>query len=318
MAMSSANWTPYTEQGYDCWLGENEWLAVRVVPARGSKIVSFIDKRTGKEWIHRTGRPWEALSYGMQWGDGDRGGWDEMFPTINACPCPDEPWQSASFPDHGEVWCLPWRCELDGETLCLEVDGVQVAYRLSKRITLASRSLRIDYRLDNPTPHPFSYLWAAHPLLRIQPGMRLSTSLSEGPIQISYSHNERLGEALAFARFPIATTKDGDRLDLSIVENAAGAAAEKYYFADPLREGCARLTDPATGASIAFRFSPEETPYLAIWANYGGFDDYTFAIEPASGYMDSVYAAKQMDRVRQVEAYATNRWTLEVSLQDCV
>ncbi|MFC5529700.1 hypothetical protein [Cohnella yongneupensis] len=229
--MGQVSWSEYTEQGYAGVLGENELLTVRVVPARGGRIVSLVDKR------------------------------------------------------------------------------------LSKLITLAGEALRIEYRLNNPTSHVFSYLWAAHPLLRISPGMKLLTEPEQGRIQIAHSHHGRLGKQLDYARFPIASSSDGGDVNLSVVESAAGDAAEKYYFADPLREGCAGLADPATGERIVFRFVPEETPYLAIWAHYGGFGDYTFAIEPASGYMDSVHTAHRLGKVKQVQANSTNRWTLSVALE---
>ncbi|MFD0670970.1 hypothetical protein [Cohnella sp. GCM10027633] len=313
--MGSVAWSEYSEQGYTCILGENELLAVRIVPGRGGKIVSLVDKRTGREWIHRTDRAWEPLRYGMGWGEGDRGGWDEMFPTIDACPCPDEPWRGAAFPDHGEVWCLPWRWEIDGDALALDIEGVQVPYRLSKRVTLEGAEVRIEYRLDNGTPHPFSYLWAAHPLLRISPGMRILTDPALDRVQVAYSHHGRIGQPLDFARYPFASTSEGGGVDLSTLEGAESEAAEKYYFEAPLQAGEAGLADPATGERIVFRFDPEETPYLAIWANYGGFDDYTFAIEPASGYMDAVETASRMGKVKQVQGHSTNRWALSVALE---
>ncbi|MFC5467232.1 hypothetical protein ACFPPD_00775 [Cohnella suwonensis] len=315
MAAASRQWSVYEEQGYLGVLGENERLAVRIVPARGGKIVSLVDKRTEREWIHRTERPWEPLRYGMNWGEGDRGGWDEMFPTIDACPCPDEPWRDESFPDHGEVWCMPWRHAIEEDGLRLEVEGVRVPYRLSKKVYLDAAGLRIEYRLSNPTPHSFSYLWAAHPLLRVSPGMRLLTEPERGRIQVAYSHRNRLGEPLTFASYPEASAADGKSVvDLSVLESAESRAAEKYYFADPLREGYAAVADPDAHEALAFRFSPEDTPYLAIWAHYGGFDDYTFAVEPASGYMDSVQTAHRLGKAKRVEGGSENRWTLSVSL----
>ncbi|WP_219838394.1 hypothetical protein [Paenibacillus sp. R14(2021)] len=310
----AVTWREYGEQGFTCYVGENECLRVVVVPERGSRIVSLLDKRTGREWIHRTDRPWEPQRYGMNWDDGDRGGWDEMFPTINPSPCPDVPWQAVLFPDHGEVWCIPWACRLEGERLHLEVEGVQVPYRLSKTIELRDHKLQIDYQLHNDSPYPFSYLWAAHPLLNIRPGMKLVTEPPEGMIQIAYSHGDRLGKQLDLASFPAAAAKGGETVDLSTLEGEIGAA-EKYYFTAPLSEGYAGVSDPETGESLVFRFDPEETPYLAVWANYGGFNDYTFAVEPASGYMDSVQEAHKRGKVKQVLGHDTNQWKLEVAME---
>lgn len=310
----TTTWSEYIEQGYTCLIGDNERIIVRIVPERGGKIISLEDKRSGKDWIHHTDRPWEELRYGMSWGEGDRGGWDEMFPTIEACPCPDEPWTDKRYPDHGEVWSMPWNRDFDGDRLILTVEGVHVPYRLTKTIALVGNELKIDYRLDNTTPHVFSYLWAAHPLLAVSPGMKLDTEPSSGNIQISYSHLDRIGKQLDVTSFPIASTNNGAEVNLSVMEDGSTLAAEKYYFTDALQDGYASLADPVTGDRITFRFSTEENPYLAIWANYGGFDDYTFAIEPASGYMDSVDYAHRIGKVKQVQGYSTNHWTLSVAL----
>jgi len=308
-------WTEYLEQGYKCIKGENESISVHIIPGRGSKIISLIDKRTGRDWVHQTDRPWEPLHYDMDWDEGDRGGWDEMFPTIEACTCPNEPWQDLCFPDHGEVWCLPWSYELAGERMRFMVKGVQIPYCLTKEIILEENELRVQYQLDNPTPFVFSYLWAAHPLLRISQGMRLITAPSEGAIQIAYSHHQRLGAPLEYSQYPIANTLTGECIDLSVVENELSHSAEKYYFTDPINEGYAGLEDPATGERIVFRFSPDENPYLAVWAHYGGLNDYTMAFEPASGYMDSVQRAHDLGKVMQVQGHSTVRWTLRVTIE---
>ncbi|MBB3108150.1 hypothetical protein FHS18_000178 [Paenibacillus phyllosphaerae] len=314
--MSRTQWSINEEQGYEVLQGENEFICVRLVPERGGKIVSLVDKRTGREWIHRTNRPWAPLQYGMNWGDGDQGGWDEMFPTIEPCPCPDVPWQDKHFPDHGEVWCMPWTYVIEGGSLWLNVEGRQVPYRFSKKVSLSNSELRLDYQVENPTQHPFSYLWAAHPLLSIRAGMKLEVPTSLGAIEIAYSHGERLGRPFERNTFPFAAGRDGAVIDLSILEDQDMNAAEKYYFTDRLQEGDVRLTDPLSGEGIVFHFSPDEVPYLAMWAHYGAFGDYTFAVEPATGYMDSVHRAHGLGKTKQVLPGARNTWNLRVTLAD--
>ncbi|MCM3630549.1 DUF5107 domain-containing protein [Paenibacillus glycanilyticus] len=312
--MSRTLWSIAEEQGYTVLQGENDLLLVRLVPERGGKVISLINKRSGKDWIHRTERPWTALHYGMNWEEGDQGGWDEMFPTIEACACPDEPWQERSYPDHGEVWCIPWTYAIEGESLRLIVEGRQVPYRFSKKVSLAGSELLLDYEVVNPTTHAFSYLWAAHPLLNIRAGMKLNVSPSLSEIEIAYSQDERLGRMRDTNTFPIASGRDGVAVDLSVLEDKDKNAAEKYYFTAPLQEGDVQLTDPSSGDSMRFRFSPEDVPYLAMWANYGGYGDYTFAVEPATGYMDSVYRAHELGKTKQAQPGSTNAWTLRVEI----
>lgn len=312
--MSKTLWSTTEEQGYKVLQGENEYICVRIVPERGGKIISLINKITKTEWIHRTERPWTALHYGMNWEEGDQGGWDEMFPTIEACACPDEPWNDMHFPDHGEVWCIPWKYAIEGESLLLIVEGRQVPYRFGKKIFLEGSELHLDYWVENPTLHVFSYLWAAHPLLSIREGMKLEVPPSLGEIEIAYSHGERLGCPFDTNTFPIANGRDGEAVDLSVLEGKDKNAGEKYYFTGKLQDGHVRLTDPSSGESMVYQFSPEDVPYLAMWAHYGAFGDYTFAVEPATGYMDSVHRAHGLGKTKQVLPGATNRWTLRVAI----
>ncbi|MHA6533218.1 DUF4432 family protein [Paenibacillus sp. BAC0078] len=313
--MENVVWIEFVHQGYTCVKGENDCLSVTVVPQRGSKIVSLFDKINGREWIYRTERPWEPLNPGMDWNEGDRGGWDEMFPTITPSPCPDEAWEHVFFPDHGEVWSRPWRYDLDGDKLRMEIDGVQFPYTLSKIISLEGNRLNINYELENRTSEAFSYLWAAHPLLQVQPGMKLITMPAQASIQLTYSHRERLGGLFDITSYPLAATKEGGITDLSTLEDASGGHAEKYYFTNPLEVGYAGICDPTSGAGIFFSFVPEEIPYLGIWAHYGAFGNYTFAIEPATGYLDSVQEAYNRGKVKRVAGKSTDRWRLEVQLR---
>ncbi|CAH1221780.1 hypothetical protein PAECIP111892_05043 [Paenibacillus auburnensis] len=317
--MQEAVWSEYLHQGYICLKGENDFFSVTIVPQRGSKIVSLLDKRNEREWIYRTDQPWEPLKLGMDWGAGDRGGWDEMFPTINASSCPDKGYEHVSFPDHGEVWSREWNYALLGAQLRLEICGVQLPYTLRKTVSLSGSSLIIHYELENLGTQLFSYLWAAHPLLKVEPGMQLRTSPAEGRIQLTYSHRERLGGLHALSSFPIAATKEGGVTDLSTLEDASGGHAEKYYFTDPLQEGYAGISDPFTGAEISFHFDSEEVPYLAIWAHYGAMGDYTVAPEPATGYLDSVQEAYNRGKVKRIAGHSIDRWRLEIRLQaDCL
>ena len=89
---------------------ENETIRTVVVPTMGAKIVSLLDKRTGTEWLAGPGeRPFRPSAYGATFDQQDMSGWDEMFPTITACPYPAPgAYTGAPLPDHGEVWAVPW------------------------------------------------------------------------------------------------------------------------------------------------------------------------------------------------------------------
>ena len=98
------------------WLGQpalaldTPVLRLVTVPGMGAKIVSLYDKRHGREWlVPPTERLFGPVPYGVQFDAQDMSGWDEMFPTIDACAYPlPGAYAGAALPDHGEVWPLPW------------------------------------------------------------------------------------------------------------------------------------------------------------------------------------------------------------------
>jgi hypothetical protein len=162
----------------------------------------------------------------MKWDEGDRSGCDEMFPTILACPCPDERWQSARYPDHGEVWSLPWRYEFEEESVRLRITGVQVPYLLEKSCSLSGASLQTTYRVTNETPFPISYLWCAHNLLAIAPGMEWVTGEKSSSVVFQHSQGNRMtSQPYQRTAYP---KPHPDLPSLAITEANYGRHAEKF------------------------------------------------------------------------------------------
>mgnify|MGYP001002981263 CR=1 FL=1 len=312
----TAKWTSRTFEGYPAWVGETEAMALTVVPKLGGKAISLVNKRTNREWLWRSGKPLGNGGYGTPFSAGDESGWDEMFPAINAGTYPDAPWQGTAIPDHGEVWALPWSDRQAGEELRLRVNGVKFPYTLSKTYSFpAEHTLRVDYTLENRSAAAFSFLWAAHPLLRVRAGMKLRVPAGLNEIEVSYSHGERLGAFGDKRPWPIAPASGGP-VDLSEAEPESACAAEKYYFTGRLSEGTAELADPATGEALAIAFPVDRVPYLAIWANYGGYGGhYHLAIEPATGRMDELAHAMQANEAATVAPGGCCRWHLDLSVR---
>lgn len=314
--MEYGRWMPSERKGYPAWIGETEKLSLCVVPALGSKVVSLTNRATNREWLWSSGKPLGNRGYGTPFSSGDESGWDEMFPGINECEYPEQPWQGRRIPDHGEVWSLPWEDRCSGAELTCAVDGVNFPYRLEKTYSFVGEAvLRIDYVLTNRSEHPFSFQWAAHPLLRVREGMRLRVPAHPKEIEVSYSGGMRLGEPRSIRAWPIAETKDGGTVDLGVLGPPNPDVAEKYYFAGKLAEGTAELRDPATGESFAMRFPADRVPYLAVWDNAGAYGGYShFAIEPATARMDELSGAMARSEAATVEGKGSYRWHLEVAI----
>jgi galactose mutarotase-like enzyme len=315
--MGQGHWISAEREGYPAWIGRTDEIELCVIPRLGSKIISLVNRRTNREWLWSSGKPLGNLGYATSYGAGDESGWDEMFPGINVSTYPEEPWQGARIPDHGEVWSLEWESRLTDEGLICAVEGVAFPYRLEKAISFADENtLRIDYVLTNLSHHPFSFAWAAHPLLRVHEGMKLLVPESMNEIEVAYSGGKRLGTFQDIRGYPLARRDEtGDSVDLSLLEPSNPRIAEKYYFTGTMTEGWAALSDPATGEAITFRFPEDQVPYLGIWANAGAYTGYYhFAIEPATGRMDDLGHAMREREAATVEGNGTYSWHLEVAL----
>lgn len=307
------NWLVSDREGFAAWTGGTAALSVTVVPELGAKAVSLLNRETGREWLWSSGKPLGNRGFGTPFGDSDESAWDEMFPGINACVYPEEPWRGAAVPDHGEVWPLAWRTEADEAGLTCAVEGERFPYRLEKRYSFPEpHTLRIDYTATNTSDYPFSFLWAAHPLMRAREGMRLRVPEGLDEIEISYSAQGRLGGFGDRRPWPAAAPG----VDLSEIEPAEGRYAEKYYFTGTLKEGWAELSDPGTGEAVEFRFPAEQVPYLAVWANYGGYGGhYHIAVEPATGQMDDLAHAMGRGQAAAIPGGGQYRWYLELTVR---
>lgn len=312
--MNKVYWEKVTVEGYEAWRGGSPGLALTVIPALGSKVVSLKDTVTGREWLSRTSIPLGNAGYASSFADGDGSGWDEMFPTIDACILRNEPWTGTELPDHGEVWALPWQCSLlEDNRLHCTVEGRRLPYRLEKWYSFTKDGkLRIDYTAHNLSPDPLPFLWAAHPLFQVEAGMEIIVPEGLNRITVSYSHNDRLGSHREVRTWP-EPLPERPNIHLDVVEAASAGTAEKFYFNGILEEGRTSLYDPAAGEMLTMTFPQEQVPYLAIWANYGGYGgQYHVALEPATGFLDNASAAWERGQTSVIAGHGQYNWYLEL------
>ena len=165
-------------QGFEVYVLNTGEVELVVVPELGAKIISLKDLRTGREWMwHPPGglklfrnRPGDAFS------QSPLAGADECMPTIAPCS-----WQGRELPDHGEVWNAPWKVDFDA----LENGILKTSVRLNispfdfeRTIELRGNEIQINYQLNNYSAAERQFLWAIHPLLRLQAGDQLELPAS--------------------------------------------------------------------------------------------------------------------------------------------
>lgn len=308
----------------------NTHLALTLLPDPGGKIVSLVHKDSRREWLWRNLRlPLRRPDYDAPYAtQADFGGLDECFPTVGACHYPSAPWQGIPVPDHGELFAQPWVVEIlnEGEETSIHMGcyGVRFPYCFERTLTLhADRpGLQLKYRVTNLSPFAFPFLWSIHPLLRLEPGMRLSLPKGVETVWIEFSSHDFFGAKGTQQPWPIARTARGEPFDLSTIPPAWVELAVKY-FTQPLsgNEPVETALETRDGHGLRFRFDPRSVTHVGIWMNCGGWAGtngepyYNIGFEPCIGGTDALEAA-----VNDLNSYGwlgpreVKEWALEVDI----
>ena len=304
-------------QGWRALLLENDHTQLIVLPELGGKIASICSKITGTEFLWQDPtRSYRARVYDDEYGNYDASGFDECFPSIGACAYPGGPWDQIAIPDHGELWCIPWRYELiDERTIYLHAYGVRFPYHFEKWITLADNAAQytLRYQLTNLSPFAFKSLWSAHPLFAAQPGMRV---LLPGTPKMRLTHalGSRISaQLLQEYEWPWLDSPDGAPLDYSLLGPPSLNANDKVYANTPEAGWCA-LFIPQSREFVAFTLSASETPFIGICINHGGWPPtgaraFWVAIEPCTGWPDRLDEAVQ-GAYTTLDPWASVTWSL--------
>jgi galactose mutarotase-like enzyme len=294
--------------GFEGWVLENEALRMLIVPALGAKIASIYDKAAGHEWLAPPSHPVRTRGYGDSFVTHDMAGWDEMFPTIVACPSPFDP--TLELPDHGEVWLLPWQIiDQDANRLTLQVTGQAMPYVLTRTAVLHHHRLRFDYHLKNLAHVTLPFLWTAHPLfnadehthIELPPDVTQVVNVAEHP------YWGRPEQTLAYPGVERRLDRVGDAVLLDY---------RKFYLPPEQTISSAGLVQQDRSRALHLTWDSALAPYLGVWVDEGTYSrSTTVALEPASGYRDSLSLAIQNERVSSLPPGVEVQWWLEVSCE---
>jgi len=141
-------------------------------------------------------------------------------------------------------------------------------------------------------------LWAAHPLLRYPPGTMLG--LPPGAMR-------RVGGSQLGADTAVEAMILPDRLDVG---------EWRKYYADPSeRISWAELTRPDGGA-VRLRWSTHSLPYLGVYAENRCYtDDPCIAVEPTTGWYDSLAFAAERGTVTHARPGVDTEWSVSISMR---
>jgi hypothetical protein len=278
------------QQGFEVYVLNNEEVELAVVPELGAKIVSLKNLRTGREWMwHPPGGLKLFRNHpGDDFFQSPLAGADECLPTISPCS-----WQGRVLPDHGELWNTPWSVDPGawaGGILKTRTRLKISPFEFERTIELLGDEIQITYHLKNRSAVSEHFLWAIHPLLRLQPGDQLNLPVSTRALLN--------GESWI------------DAVDSAVPEKNCAK-----IFAAPVSEGFVAINNPATGDHLEFEWDPLENNTLGLWLTRGGWHGHHhFALEPMNADTDSLVEAAERKRSGVVGASGTASWRLSIRL----
>lgn len=275
-------------QGFAAHVIRNDEVELTVVPELGAKVISLKNARTRREWLWHPGDQLKLFRNGPRddFFASPLAGIDECLPTISPCA-----WRERDLPDHGEVWNQPWQVD-DGAwqngVLATSIKLKATPLLFKRTIKLHGNRVEFEYQLTNLSGAAEEFIWAIHPLVRLQPGDTL---------ELPRSTRELLnGETWIDAVATVIPEKGHAKV-----------------FAGPLCEGWAAIRNQAQSDQLEFAWDPAQINTLGLWLTRGGWHGHHhFAIEPTHGNHDSLAVAAGGRHCGKLPAYGSLKWNLSL------
>jgi hypothetical protein len=294
---------------------QNDLLQVRILPAFGGKITSLRSTLTGEEFLLPPLQSYHRVSSTANFDESDGGGFDECLPSVAAC---ESIAGEAPIPDHGDLWRMIWNVDSHDEGIVLRANAASRPLTLTRRATLQDSSLVLEYELFNRSDSAASWLWSAHPLLRVDEGDRILLPSEIKEVTVDYSATD-LFVRNSSVPWPRAQSSTGVLVDLGRVGEKDGRTAHKL-FARMGESGWGAVYREKVGQGLVVRFDPNALPFLGMWICSGAWPttglqkQYTVALEPTTSNLDSLASAAHNGTARSLGARERCQWKLEIQL----
>lgn len=297
---------------------ENDKIRATWLPSYGSKLASLIVKKQSSEHELLFQSDLDTLKipiYGSVFSDYDSSGFDECFPTIDACEIDNK-----TMPDHGEVWAMPWLHQPDPYgSITFSVYSKKFNYTLSKKVMLNEGCLESKYHVEHHGGKaPLPFIWTPHALFNASASTRFIMPEYMDEIYNVCDGHGRLGQYGSLSGYPVPANQSN--LDLSYLEPKQANNCEKYYFVEKLRaDSQFGFYDECSGTEsieVIMEVDHHTVPYLGVWKNQGAYKGhYNFAIEPCTGIYDNTAEAMLNKKCQVVEPNCSVEWTFNIDIR---
>ena len=289
---------------------ETHAMRVVVTPSFGARVVSLIDKRTGRDWM-APGSESASTGEDAVYLGAEAVGWDECFPTVSPWDASRTPWQR-TLRDHGDLWGRPWHVQAETET-ALTTGFDAKDFRFVRALEIHDAQLQATYAVENLGGSSLPWMWALHALLAVTPEDRLVLADVD---QVEASFLERKGQSISPRRLPWPGPSDNVPLALDRIHPATATFAGKLYASNVARS---HASIGHEGSWLEIGWLAADTPHLGLWLNYGGWPQvgptHHIAIEPTTAPVDHLGEAIVSKTARSLEPGETHRWAVSLTLR---
>ncbi len=293
---------------------ENSGLRVVLLPGLGGKIASIFRKDKNFELLFQNRKlTYDKPQLYSAFEKFDASGFDDAFPSIDECSVACES-ELVKVPDHGEIWSAVFDCEIKRDKAIMSYKSRILPYLYKKSVCLEADRIVLRYSISNTGDFDFPCLWAMHCLIHCEEDMEILFPKGTKEI-LNVKKSRYLGDVGKMHCFPETRTQEGVKVRLDRIGPRSALKSEKYYVNGEVEEGLCGAYYPKDGVRFGISYDRRKLPYLGFWVTEGGFrGDYNCALEPASGFYDSIETAQRNKRIYILKKGCTLDFDIVISL----
>lgn len=288
---------------------ENKSVRVVVLPGFGARVVSLVDKTTGRDWMAPGGisqNTGEDAVYSVD----EAVGWDECFPTVSRWDASATVW-GRNLRDHGDLWGRPWRIESATPT-SLHTIFAGANFRFGRRLSLDGRRLMASYDVENTGDAPLPFLWALHALLITQPGEEIDLP---GADKLAVTFLSLDGQRIDIAELPWPGSGTALPFPISQVQPIESRFMGKLFAPHQKQASVG-------GANGWLDLAWDGVEHLGIWLAYGAWPSpgsiHHVALEPTTDPLDHLGQVPDRGQTLPISPGETRTWQVEMTLRSSV
>lgn len=292
----------------------NNKIKIIILPEIGGKIASIYHINKDFEFVFQNREDnYRHPELYNKFENFDAAGFDDAFPTID---CSEVEFQGEIiiYPDHGEIWTGSFQIlSLEDNNVVLQYESKILPYVYTKTIRLSNNNeIKISYDIKNNGKEKLPCIFAAHYLVNYNRDMEICLPKGTRELLIVQDSNE-LGKVGTVYDYNDPKTKE----KLCHFNWANTPNTQKYYINHKVEYGVCSIKYHNINLEYILKYDKNKLPYLGFWITEGGFrGDFNCALEPCTGFYDSIDIAKKNHRLNFIDTNSNLTFDISIIIKE--